>query len=196
MLKAKKNDGTQSAVHEENLIKNKRKREKPDFSLALLRFIIFAIAAMVVFGTGVSSWVYWSPANMGVRALILLVILLLVFSLRKANEWERIIVLRFGRFQRVQGPGLFFLIPVADRAAHTVDIRVRVTDFTAQETLTKDSVTVTVDAICFWLVWDPQKAILEVEDYKDAVILASKTALRDSVSSHDLSTFLERCWRD
>jgi regulator of protease activity HflC (stomatin/prohibitin superfamily) len=72
-----------------------------------------------------------------------------------------------------------------------VDLRIRVTDFSAQETLTGDSVTVTVDALCFWLVWDPEKAILEVEDYEDAVILSAKTALRNSVSSHDLSTFLE-----
>ncbi|MDR2662435.1 MAG: slipin family protein, partial [Treponema sp.] len=78
-----------------------------------------------------------------------------------------------------------------DRAAQTVDLRIRVTDFAAQETLTGDSVTVTVDALCFWLVWDPEKAVLEVENYEDAVILSAKTALRNAVSSHDLSTFLE-----
>jgi regulator of protease activity HflC (stomatin/prohibitin superfamily) len=126
------------------------------------------------------------------RCLAALVVLLLTFSLRKANEWERIIVLRFGRFHKVRGPGLYFLVPFADQAARTVDIRIRVTDFSAQETLTLDSVTVTVDALCFWLVWDPQKAILEVEDYQDAVVLASKTALRNAVSSHELSVFLER----
>jgi regulator of protease activity HflC (stomatin/prohibitin superfamily) len=92
----------------------------------------------------------------------------------------------------VRGPGLFFLTPLADRVARTVDIRIRVTDFSAQETLTLDSVTVTMDAICFWLVWDPQRAILEVENYEDAVILSSKTALRNAISGHDLSTFLER----
>jgi regulator of protease activity HflC (stomatin/prohibitin superfamily) len=117
---------------------------------------------------------------------------LILACLRKADEWERAIVLRFGRFHKVRGPGLFFLVPIADRAAERVDIRIRVTDFSAQETLTKDSVTVTVDALCFWLVWDPQKAALEVEDYQDAVVLSSKTALRNAVSSHDLSTFLER----
>jgi regulator of protease activity HflC (stomatin/prohibitin superfamily) len=112
-------------------------------------------------------------------------------SVQKLNEWERAILLRFGRFYRVRGPGLFVLIPLADRVAQRVDIRIRVTDFTAQETLTKDSVTVTVDALCFWLVWDPEKAILEVEDYENAVILSSTTALRNAISSHDLSTFLE-----
>jgi regulator of protease activity HflC (stomatin/prohibitin superfamily) len=117
--------------------------------------------------------------------------LLLVSAVYKLDEWERAIVLRFGKFRAVKGPGLFLLVPLADRVARTVDIRIRVTDFSAQETLTRDSVTVTVDAICFWLVWDPEKAALEVENYEDAVILSSKTALRNSVSSHDLSTFLE-----
>ncbi|ULQ59498.1 slipin family protein [Brucepastera parasyntrophica] len=113
-------------------------------------------------------------------------------SIQKMEEWERAIVLRFGRFHRIQGPGLFFLIPVADRVAKIVDLRIRVTDFSAQETLTRDSVTVTVDAICFWLVWDPEKAVCEVQNYEEAVILSSKTALRNAISSHDLSTFLER----
>jgi regulator of protease activity HflC (stomatin/prohibitin superfamily) len=116
---------------------------------------------------------------------------LIITSIQKLEEWERAIVLRFGRFHRVRGPGLFVLIPIADRIAKVVDLRIRVTDFSAQETLTMDSVTVTVDAICFWLVWDPEKAVLELENYVDAVILSSKTALRSAISSHDLSTFLQ-----
>jgi regulator of protease activity HflC (stomatin/prohibitin superfamily) len=123
--------------------------------------------------------------------LVILAGILLVPAVCKLDEWERAIVLRLGRFHRVKGPGLFLLIPLVDHLAQTVDLRIRVTDFSAQETLTGDSVTVTVDALCFWLVWDPEKAILEVEDYEDAVILSAKTALRNSVSSHDLSTFLE-----
>jgi regulator of protease activity HflC (stomatin/prohibitin superfamily) len=117
--------------------------------------------------------------------------LLFALAVQKRNEWERAIVLRFGRFRRVEGPGLFFLVPLADRIAKTVDLRIRVTDFAAQETLTRDSVTVTVDALCFWLVWDPEKAVLEVENYSEAVILSAKTALRNAISSHDLSIFLE-----
>jgi regulator of protease activity HflC (stomatin/prohibitin superfamily) len=83
-------------------------------------------------------------------------------------------------------------VPFIDRVAKTIDIRIRVTDFSAQETLTLDSVTVTVDALCFWLIWDPEKAVLEVENYEDAVILSSKTALRNAISDHDLTTFLHR----
>jgi regulator of protease activity HflC (stomatin/prohibitin superfamily) len=124
--------------------------------------------------------------------LLLALIVIIVPSVKKLNEWERAIVLRLGRFHRVKGPGLVFLVPVIDRLSQVIDIRIRVTDFSAQETLTADSVTVTVDAFAFWLVWDPQKAALEVEDYAEAVVLAGKAALRNAVSSNDLSTFLER----
>ncbi len=112
-------------------------------------------------------------------------------AVQKMEEWERAIILRFGAFHRVRGPGLFLVFPFADRIAKTVDLRIRVTDFSAETTLTKDSVTVTVDALCFWMVWDAEKAVLEVQDYQEAVVLSSKTALRDAISKHDLSAFLE-----
>jgi regulator of protease activity HflC (stomatin/prohibitin superfamily) len=113
-------------------------------------------------------------------------------AVQKLEEWERAIILRFGRFHRVRGPGLYFLLPVADRIAKTVDLRIRVTDFSAETTLSRDSVTVTVDALCFWLVWDAEKAILEVQDYEEAVVLSAKTALRAAISRNDLTTFLEK----
>jgi regulator of protease activity HflC (stomatin/prohibitin superfamily) len=116
----------------------------------------------------------------------------MVFSIRKAKEWERAVVLRFGKFHKVKGPGFFFLVPLLDQVTKTIDIRIRVMDFYAQETLTGDAVTIGVDAFCFWLVWDPQKAVLEVEDYEEAVALASKAALRNVISKNDLSTFQER----
>jgi regulator of protease activity HflC (stomatin/prohibitin superfamily) len=113
-------------------------------------------------------------------------------SVQKMEEWERAIVMRFGRFRRVRGPGLFLLLPVADRVAKVVDLRTRVTDFTAETTLTRDSVTITVDALCFWLVWDAEKAVSEVAEYEDAVILSAKTALRSAISENSLTAFLER----
>ena len=171
-------------------------KKKTDYTLAIIRFIVLVITAAVI------SIVYHIPEKsalnlddlkgMWIGIAVFLVVLLLVFSIRKADEWERAIVLRFGKFRKVKGPGLFFLIPLADRITQIVDIRIRVSDFSTQKTLTGDSVTVNVDAICFWLVWDPQKAVLEVENYVDAVVLSSKTALRNSISNHDLSTFLER----
>jgi regulator of protease activity HflC (stomatin/prohibitin superfamily) len=180
----------------EPLVKNKPLKTKPDYTLALIRLVVLAVTVAVILTvfpipqTAPLAAPDW--ADMGIGIAIFLVVLLLVFSIRKADEWERAIVLRFGKFRRVRGPGLFFLIPLADRIAQTVDIRIRVSDFSTQKTLTGDSVTVDVDALCFWLVWDPQKAVLEVENYIDAVVLSSKTALRNAISNHDLSTFLER----
>jgi len=172
------------------LVSNKPMKMKPDFSLFLFRLVILiaVMAALRVIFLAVPE----NTADIGVYIAVFFVVLILTFCIRKNNEWERAIVLRFGKFKKVRGPGLFLLLPVADRVAQTVDIRIRVSDFSAQKTLTGDSVTVDVDAICFWLVWDPQKAVLEVENYIDAVVYSSKTALRNAVSNHDLSTFLER----
>jgi regulator of protease activity HflC (stomatin/prohibitin superfamily) len=157
----------------------------PRWAAAVKVYVVLACIA------GSAGLGLFFPGDAGLALIFAALAILIVPSVQKLDEWERAVVLRFGRFHRVRGPGLFVLIPLADRVAQTVDIRIRVTDFSAQETLTKDSVTVTVDALCFWLVWDPEKAILEVEDYEEAVILSSKTALRNAISGHDLSTFLE-----
>jgi regulator of protease activity HflC (stomatin/prohibitin superfamily) len=172
------------------LVKNRHKVLRQDLSLFWLRVILLTLAALPFFISMMKNN-FTITESFFLQLGIFIAALIIVFSVHKTNEWERAIVLRFGKFLKVKGPGLFFVIPLIDRVAETVDIRIRVTDFSAQETLTKDSVTVTVDAICFWLVWDPQKAVLEVEDYTDAVVLSSKTALRNAVSNHDLSTFLE-----
>jgi regulator of protease activity HflC (stomatin/prohibitin superfamily) len=173
------------------LVSNKPMKMKPDFSLFLLRFVIL-IAASTALAAVCLKTASVNTTDIYIYIAVFLVVFILTFCIRKNNEWERAIVLRFGKFHKIRGPGLFFLLPVADRVAQTVDIRIRVSDFSAQKTLTGDSVTVDVDALCFWLVWDPQKAVLEVENYFDAVVYSSKTALRSAVSSHDLSTFLER----
>jgi regulator of protease activity HflC (stomatin/prohibitin superfamily) len=174
------------------LVSNKPLKMKPDFSLFLLQLVILIVASAVLTAVFLKTSTPGNTEDICIYTAIFIVVFILTFCIRKNNEWERAIVLRFGKFQKVRGPGLFFLLPVADRVAQTVDIRIRVSDFSAQKTLTGDSVTVDVDAICFWLVWDPQKAVLEVENYIDAVVYSSKTALRNAVSSHDLSTFLER----
>ena len=174
------------------LVSNKPMKMKADFSLSLLRLVILIVASAALAVVFLKTSTPENTADICIYTIVFLVVFILTFCIRKNNEWERAIVLRFGKFQKVRGPGLFFLLPVADRVAQTVDIRIRVSDFSAQKTLTGDSVTVDVDAICFWLVWDPQKAVLEVENYFDAVVYSSKTALRNAVSSHDLSTFLER----
>jgi regulator of protease activity HflC (stomatin/prohibitin superfamily) len=167
------------------------RRRKPDYTLALLRLTFLLIVTALLFAVTPPSL---DPCeiSIGIFSAGLLIALLLAFSVRKAYEWERVVVLRFGKFHKVCGPGLYFLIPLADHVCRVIDIRIRVTDFYAQETLTGDSVTVRADAFCFWLVWDPQKAALEVEDYEEAIALASKAALRNVISKNDLSTFLAR----
>jgi regulator of protease activity HflC (stomatin/prohibitin superfamily) len=151
-----------------------------------------AAVLLAVFPTLATLPTLQNAAEMGIAVAVFLAALALVSSVRKADEWERAIVLRFGKFRKAKGPGLFFVIPLVDRVAQTVDIRIRVSEFSTQKTLTGDSVTVNVDALCYWLVWDPQKAVLEVENYVDAVVLLSKSALRNAVASHDLSIFLEQ----
>jgi regulator of protease activity HflC (stomatin/prohibitin superfamily) len=169
-------------------INNVRQRRRSN-GMAFAGYCLFFTTA-VLLGLQVAGMAAAGSPTDGMAGAFFAVSLLMI-SLRRALEWERMIVLRFGKFRAVKGPGLFWTIPFIDKIADVIDIRIRVTDFSAQETLTRDSVTVTVDALCFWLVWDPQKAALEVEHYEEAVVLSSKTALRNAVSSHDLTTFLE-----
>ncbi len=115
---------------------------------------------------------------------------LLSSSIQLIYQWDKVVILRMGRFKKVHGPGLFFLIPFVDRIAAFVDTRIRATDFSAEKTLTKDTVPVHVDALAFWMIWDAKQAVLEVENYVDAVILSAQTALRDGIGQHDLSSLL------
>lgn len=114
----------------------------------------------------------------------------LLFSLKVARQWERAVVLRFGKFQGLKGPGLFPIVPVVDVVSHLVDQRVRVSDVTAESALTRDTVPVNVDAIVFWTVWDAKKSILEVSDYVDAVLFGAQTALRESIGKHMLAEMI------
>lgn len=106
------------------------------------------------------------------------------------QHWDKVVVLRLGRFRRAYGPGLFILLPIIDRCAAFVDTRIRVTDFSAEKILTRDTVPVHVDALAFWMIWDAQRAILEVENFLEAVTLSAQTALRDSVGKYTLTTLL------
>lgn len=116
---------------------------------------------------------------------------LLSAAINVANQWERAVVLRLGRFHALRGPGLFFIIPIIDSVAFWIDVRVLSTTFKAEKTLTKDTVPVDVDAVLFWKVIDPKKAALEVADYESAIGWASQTALRDVIGKTMLSDMLE-----
>ena len=117
--------------------------------------------------------------------------LILAASIKIADQWEKAVVLRMGRFIGLRGPGLFLIIPIIDRVANYIDQRVRVTDFKAEETLTKDTVPVNVDAVVYWMVWDVEKAALEVEEYYQAVAYVAQTGLRDIIGKHDLADLLQ-----
>ncbi|MFT4809745.1 MAG: regulator of protease activity HflC (stomatin/prohibitin superfamily) [Paraglaciecola sp.] len=120
-----------------------------------------------------------------------LIISFLILSIRISDQWEKAVVLRLGRYVGLKGPGLFFLIPFVDRVDQFVDQRIRVTDITANKTLSKDTVPVNVDAVIYWTVWDVEKAALEVENYREAIAYIAETALRDTIGTHELSDLLQ-----
>ena len=115
---------------------------------------------------------------------------LVLFSLKVASQWEKAVILRLGKFSGLKGPGLFWIIPFIDTIPSWIDHRVMVTPFAAEKTLTKDTVPVDVDAVLFWVVWDAEKAALEVEDYRMAIAWAAQTALRDIIGRMMLADIL------
>src|SRR5260370_13132529 len=120
--------------------------------------------------------------------LVVLVLggLYLWFAIRKADQWEKVAVLRFGKYIGLRGPGLFHMIPVVDTLSRYVDQRVRVANVSAESTLTRDTVPVNVDAIVFWMVWNAEKWILEVQDFTQAIEFSAQTALLESIGRHEL----------
>ncbi|HEU5209716.1 MAG TPA: slipin family protein [Longimicrobiales bacterium] len=112
-------------------------------------------------------------------------------SIKYTDQWEKAVVLRMGRYRGLRGPGLFTVIPVIDRIGYHIDQRIRTTAFGAESCLTKDTVPVDVDAIAFWVVYDAERAALEVQDYGQAVMLAAQTALRDAIGKHDLAELIQ-----
>lgn len=135
-------------------------------------FFVVAIAAGVALVRGIDVWVVL--AAFGVASLA-------AMSIHIAMQWEKVVVMRFGKFHRIRSAGLYFTIPFVDQTALRADQRVVVTGFGAEETLTSDLVPINVDAVLFWMVWDAQKACLEVENYYNSVSLAAQTALRDAI---------------
>ena len=159
-------------------------------SLAVLIFTV-----ILAIGSGLSYASYYISADNAGSAwivIIALVIASIVSSATKvADQWEKAVILRLGRFRSLKGPGLFFIIPVIDAIPYWIDTRVITTTFNTEKTLTKDTVPVDVDAVLFWKVIDPKKAALDVADYQSAISWASQTALRDVIGKTMLSDMLE-----
>jgi hypothetical protein len=116
---------------------------------------------------------------------------LVALSIKVADQWEKAVVLRLGKFKALKGPGIFFIVPVVDRITSYIDQRTRVSEFTAEKTLTKDTVPVNVDAVVYWMVWDVEKAALEVRNYPAAVYNIAQTGLRDIIGKHELAEILQ-----
>ncbi len=151
--------------------------------------------AMRISNVGVALLVLCVVAGLVLMALVkspvpmvvfVLIGLYLLYAIRVADQWEKVAVLRFGRYTGLRGPGLFHMIPVVDSVSRYVDQRVRVSNVSAESTLTRDTVPVNVDAIVFWMVWNAEKSILEVQDYTQAITLSAQTALRESIGRHEL----------
>jgi regulator of protease activity HflC (stomatin/prohibitin superfamily) len=162
-------------------------KTKSSFSV-LIFFVIFAIGIALAYA---SYDVQDSTRAIWIGVISFLVALIVSSAIKIADQWEKAVVLRLGRFHSLRGPGLFFIIPIIDTVPYWIDIRVITTSFTAEKTLTKDTVPVDVDAVLFWKVLDAKKAALEIAEYKSAINWASQTALRDVIGKTMLSEMLE-----
>ena len=170
--------------------KTKSRAPRPEKAQQVyVRFNIVAALIFVVFvGAGVALTVTrGNPLGLITGVIVGLVLML---SPRIARQWERAVVLRLGKYNGLRGPGLFWIIPLIDAVSSWIDQRVITTNFNAEETLTSDTVPVNVDAVLFWMVYDPEKAALEVQDYARAVSWAAQTALRDIIGRTSLSDLL------
>ena len=151
-------------------------------SVSILVFLVLAATSGGLFLLDIVSWI--------MAVILVMISLMAASSIQIADQWEKGVVLRLGKFTGLKGPGLFFIIPIIDRVDTYIDQRIRVTDFSAEKTLTKDTVPVNVDAVVYWTVWDAEKAALEVRKYVKAVTYVAKTGLRDIIGKHELADLL------
>jgi regulator of protease activity HflC (stomatin/prohibitin superfamily) len=154
---------------------------------ALIFFVILVVGGILAYAA--SHVLNMVSGGIGIMTVIVAVVV--SSSIKVADQWDRAVVLRLGRFHTLRGPGLFFMIPIIDRICYWIDVRILPTSFKAEKTLTKDTVPVDVDAVLFWQVVDPKKAALDVADYQIAISWASQTALRDVIGKTMLSDMLE-----
>jgi len=155
---------------------------------ALVFIVLFLLGLLIAYPSAAAGDLGLSLA---IAIGAFLVASILASSIKVANQWERAIVLRLGRFEKLAGPGLFFIIPIIDAVAYRLDVRVIASAFKAEKTLTRDTVPVDVDAVLFWRVIDPQRAALDVADYSASINWAAQTALRDVIGKTVLADMLE-----
>jgi regulator of protease activity HflC (stomatin/prohibitin superfamily) len=153
--------------------------------------LIFVVILAIGLGFAYFEYVASVTASAAISIVALLVALVASYAVKIADQWEKTIVLRLGRFRSLEGPGLFFIIPIIETTPYWIDTRVIASSFRAEKTLTKDTVPVDVDAVLFWKVVDPKRAALDVADYGSAINWASQTALRDVIGKTILADMLE-----
>jgi regulator of protease activity HflC (stomatin/prohibitin superfamily) len=169
----------------------KEKTGKPDPHIPPIAWTIFGIMLLIATLGAVYGEGRYSDTAIGLWVTVwVLAATYILFALKVAAQWEKAVVLRLGKFHRLSGPGMFWIIPILDTTPTWIDHRVMVTPFAAQKTLTKDTVPVDVDAVLFWVVWDAEKAALEVKNYEAAVDWAAQTALRDIIGRMVLADIL------
>jgi regulator of protease activity HflC (stomatin/prohibitin superfamily) len=161
---------------------------KPNSLPALIFVVIVVLGLALAYGTAAPPY-YQESA--WIVVLTFVVAFIVAYSIKIADQWERVVVLRLGRFRSLEGPGLFFIIPIVETVPYWIDTRVITSAFKAEKTLTKDTVPVDVDAVLFWKVLDPKKAALDVADYNGAINWAAQTALRDVIGKTMLADMLE-----
>jgi regulator of protease activity HflC (stomatin/prohibitin superfamily) len=152
------------------------------------------LLSVLLIGLGAGAFAlgagYQMPAMFWLGGLLILIGLLVPASLKMANQWERAVVLRMGKLQAVRGPGMFLIIPFIDEVSSWLDQRIQTTEFNAEQALSKDTVPVDVDAVVFWQIHDPERAALEITDYRSAISRVAQTSLREMVGSSLLSSLL------
>jgi regulator of protease activity HflC (stomatin/prohibitin superfamily) len=155
--------------------------KNPISGIALGLFLMFFVAGVAAMTFSGSRLPFYLGFAIGVYLLA---------SIKVADQWEKVAVLRLGRFIGLRGPGVFHVIPIVDTLSSYVDQRIRVASVTAESTLTRDTVPVNVDANVFWMVWNPEKSILEVQDFVQAITTSAQTGLRESIGRHELAQMI------
>lgn len=161
-------------------------RQAPNIDLNLNAPAVASFGACLLAGAaGTGLLGHPAPVIIGVLAGVYL-----LFGIKVIQQWEKVALMRLGKYRGLRGPGTFIIVPVVDELTPAVDQRVRVSSVTAESTLTRDTVPVNVDAAIFWLVWNAEKALLEVQSFRDAIDLSAQTALRETIGRHNLHQML------
>jgi regulator of protease activity HflC (stomatin/prohibitin superfamily) len=186
------NDATSAALSKNRIQLKSNLSSMDTYHISPIAMFVFLVLVIA----DVFAAVQMSQANVPDNKIlwiflpVMVIAFYLLFAIKMARQWEKAVVLRMGKMLGLKGPGMFWIIPVLDSVPNWIDQRVMVTPFSAEKTLTRDTVPVNVDAVLFWVVWDAEKAALEVENYRNAIAWASQTALREVIGQMSLAEIL------